>query len=296
MRRHDDSVATGIDPASVAEAPTSRADGWRARLALGFARRGEATRLAHRAHDGPLLVQKALYPEGESVCQCIIVHPPGGIAGGDRLALDVDVGAGARAQLTTPGATKWYRAAGRDATQDVRMRIARDGVLEWLPQGNIAFDGACARSRLDVRLDAGASFIGWDACCLGRIASGERFTRGEWRQRFEISRGDALIWSERAVLAADSALLASPLGLYGAPIFGTFVAVSAGIDQEWVTRLRACAVTRGEGAVTSLPGVVVGRYRGDSLEAAHAWFSALWHVARPAILGRAAVPPRIWST
>ena len=69
----------------------SQGGGWRARLALGITYGNGRSRLTHRAHEGPLVVQKPLYPEGDEVCQCIVVHPPGGIAGGDRLALTVDV-------------------------------------------------------------------------------------------------------------------------------------------------------------------------------------------------------------
>jgi urease accessory protein len=276
--------------------PDGREQGWFARLDLRFDRDGERTRLAHRAHEGPLVVQRPLYPEGEAVCQCIVVHPPGGIAGGDRLQIDVDAGAQARVQLTTPGAAKWYRGAGRSAAQRVRMRVGEGGAVEWLPQPTIVFDAAEGESELVVELAPSATYLGWDIVCLGRSASAERFTRGTWRQRTEVRRGGALIWSERAVLRGGDALLESRAGLNRAPVFGTFVAMAAGFSSDLLAACRRESPARGEGAVTRLPDALVGRYRGDDTESAHRYFRALWNVVRPAVAGRAAVAPRIWAT
>jgi urease accessory protein len=269
-----------------ARAPTSTH--WRARLDLAFDRDGARTRLARRSHEGPLVVQKPLYPEGGDVCQCIVVHPPGGIAGGDHLRLAVDVAPVAHAQLTTPGAAKWYRADGRPSAQRLEFSVGAGGVLEWLPQSSILFDGVDARSD--------SVYIALDVVCLGRTASNERFERGTWRQRVDVERGDALIWSERALLRGGDALLHARAGLNGAPVFGTFAAMAAKIPDELTALCRAPAPARGEGAVTRLPQAIVARYLGDSTEAAHAYFTALWTIVRPALTGRAAIPPRIWST
>src|SRR5438477_11903452 len=73
--------------------------GWAARLELQFAREGTRSVLVSRRHSGPLVVQKVLYPEGQDVCQVIVVHPPGGIVGGDSLTIDVDAGSGSQVQV-----------------------------------------------------------------------------------------------------------------------------------------------------------------------------------------------------
>ena len=152
------------------------ASSWKASLSLEFGFADQKTTLSRKVHDGPLVVQKPLYPEGHEVCHAIVVHPPGGIAGGDELSLQVKTGNGASTLLTTPGAAKWYRSAGPWAKQSVAFDV--QGALEWLPQETIVFDGALAESAYDVYLGAEAGFIGWDIVCLGRTGSGERFTRG----------------------------------------------------------------------------------------------------------------------
>jgi urease accessory protein len=120
-----------------------------------------------------------LYPEGDAVCQAIVLHPPSGIAGGDHLAISAEVGAGAHAQLTTPGAGKWYRSGGAEASQCIELSVAEGAMLEWLPQETIVFDGAQARMETRVSLAADSNYIGWDILCLGRAASGERFEHGK---------------------------------------------------------------------------------------------------------------------
>ncbi len=285
-------------PEATRAAPASAQ--WQARLSLGFMRDGPRTALTRRAHEGPLRVQKPLYPEGREVCHCIIVHPPGGIAGGDELRLDVDVGAGAHAQLTTPGAAKWYRSLGNRALSRASFRIASRAILEWLPQGTIVFDGAFADAEYRFDCANDAAFFGWDVVCLGRTAAAERFTQGQWRQRFEIRRDGALVWNERATLEAGEGVLVSPVGLNGCAVFGTFVTMSSAVDtvvdRAALDACRALLPAQGDGTVTRLPSILVARYRGDSSEAAHAYFVAVWSLIRPLVTGRTAVAPRIWRT
>lgn len=276
-------------------APRTPASRWRAELHLRFERRGPRTVLAERVHVGPLRVQKSLYAEGDGVCQNIIVHPPGGIVGGDALVIDADAGPGAHAQLTTPGAAKWYRSAGEAATQHVVLRAAESAVIEWLPRETIVFDGAVAELDSRIELAGDAAFIGWDIVCLGRTASGERFRHGSLRQQLGIARDGAAVYVERARIEGGR-LLSSPVGLNGATVFGTFIAAAAPRLSDGL--LDACrkVAADGEGAVTRLPGVLLARYRGASAEAAHAYFGKLWRVSRPRLTGREAVAPRIWNT
>ncbi|HVO87087.1 MAG TPA: urease accessory protein UreD [Casimicrobiaceae bacterium] len=282
--------------ADAVERSGARVASWRARLALRFAHDGERSWLAERRHEGPLVVQKALYPEGPAVCQAIVVHPPGGIANGDALDLAIAADERAHAQLTTPGAAKWYRCARGGASQTMRIDAKAGAVVEWLPQGTIVFDGARASLATRVDLAGDATFIGWEIVCLGRVAAGERFASGGFAQRTDVYRERALIWSERMRLEASSRLLQSRAGLNAKPVFGTFVAFTRNIDDRMLEVARRTLACDGDGVVSRLPGVLVGRFVGASSEGAFRYFVALWEALRPLIVGRSAVAPRIWST
>ena len=273
--------------------------GWQATLNLEFtATSATRSTLTHRAHSGPLRVQKPLYPEGERICHAVIVHPPGGIAGGDRLHIDVTVHAGAHALITTPGATKWYKANGRQSAQEVEVKVADAAVLEWLPQETIVFDQADTLSTTRVELAADALYLGWEVLCLGRTASGESFTSGRHRQRFALRQQGRLLWNERGALDGGSSALASPAGFAGATVAGTLLAAGRPVNQALLDQARA-ALGEQYGqrvALTRLPNLVVARYLGPSSEEAKAAFARLWEVLRPALCGHAAVAPRLWST
>lgn len=274
------------------EAPATA--GWRAELSLVYAARETRTVPVSRSHRGPLLVQKALYPEAE-VCHHIIIHPPAGMAGGDTLSLSAELGERAAVLLTTPGATKWYRAPYAAAQQSLRFKLASAGSLEWLPQENIYFNGANVASMIDVDLEQSAHFIGWDIGCFGRRAANEPFAVGKVLNRFRIRNGQRLIWQERARFIAADRVFASPIGLAGKQVCGVWVAAGERVSKALLDAAREVAVPDGA-ALTLLPQVLLARYLGDSAESAQNYFRAVWRVVRPKLLDRAAIAPRIWST
>jgi urease accessory protein len=266
---------------------------WHASLRLRFAHEPGVTRLAARSHSGPLRVQKALYPEGPAVCHAIVVHPPGGVAGGDQLEIDVDCGAGGHAFLTTPGAAKWYRSNGAAARQQVRIEAGAGAMVEWLPQETILFDHARVEMAHEVDLAANASYIGSEILCFGRRAAGERFGAGSLRQRTTIRRGGSLLWWEQGVLAGGGSAMQSPLGLAGRSVCATLVGVGGPAPASMLAALRAGDEAL---AVTQMKSVFVARYLCDDSEAAREAMTRVWQALRPHLLGRAAVIPRIWAT
>ena len=271
--------------------------GWQARLGLACAVRLGASRIVRSQHAGPLSLQKALYPEGPEVCHCIVLHPPGGVAGGDRLEIEVRVEPGARLLVTTPGAGKWYRSGGPQAEQHVAVQVGDAASLEWLPQENIVFDGVQARMRTTVELAEGGHFIGWEVLCLGRTASGERFTQGRLRTRTEIVQAGRRLWGDYARLDGGARLLQSAAGLAGRPVMGTLLAAGSDPERDLVAACRGVATPDGAlVGVTALPGILAARYLGPSTEAARRYFVSLWRILRPARIGRDACMPRIWAT
>jgi urease accessory protein len=298
------------------------AGGWQARLDLGFAAGNGRTVLARRAHYGPLRVQRPFYPPGDRACHVYVLHPPGGVVGGDSLVVSATVARGAHALLTTPAAGKLYRSDGASARLTQELRVADGAWLEWLPQETIAFDGARAASGTRVVLSGDAGFIGWEILCLGRPAAGEGYTRGEFSQRFEIWRDGAPLWWERNAMAGGAPALAAPWGLAGYSVVATLVAVGRNTAPAFVPAGTAsrpalppslavgqaprllpalreqlhAEVEGGEFSVSQLREVLVCRYLGHSAEQARAGFIAAWRLLRPALWSVEAVAPRIWAT
>jgi urease accessory protein len=275
----------------------SMRSGWQGRLDLSFERRDSRTLLARRRHIGTLLVQKALYPEGPGTCHVAILHPPGGIAAGDDLRIQASLGGGARAVLTTPGATKWYRSEGRQARQRCRFCAAEDSVLEWLPRENILFDGSNLSMTLEVELSANAKYFGWDILSFGRRASGERWRHGSLQMYSRIRRAGRTLWLERADIQAGSGFAQSPVGLAGSSVCGTFVVAGCDAESALLARCRQARPPSGSARVgiTRVPGMLIARYLGDSVEEGFGWFTRLWTVLRPELSGLSACLPRVWA-
>lgn len=278
---------------------TTLDQGWVARLELNYQRQGARTVLARRQHFGPLLVQRAFYPEGQGCCHNYLIHPPGGVVGGDRLELVAQLETQAHALITTPAAGKFYRSAGPMASQTQRLTVGDGALLEWLPQETILFAGARVDSLTRVELSATANFVGWEILCLGRPASGEAFDHGLLRQRFEIWRGDEPLLLERSSWEGGAEAQQAAWGLAAQPVFATMVAT--GDFSLQLDALRESLAAYDERIVlTQLPQLLIARYLGDDAMAARHAFTQIWQQLRPCLgeglAGGATSLPRIWNT
>lgn len=274
------------------------ADCWCAELELWLERRDSKTRLVRRRHVGPLVVQRPFHPEPDGTAHIYLLHPPGGVAGGDRLDIACHLEPGTRAVLTTPGATKFYRSARGASKQRTVINVGAGAVCEYLPQETIIFDGADAHVETRVALAAAdATYVGWDFLSLGRPAAGERFANGSVRQRVEVSLDGRPVWFERLSLQGDSVLGRASFAFNNQPIVGTMVYVGP-IAENAAERVRD---SLGEGArgifsVSQRDQGVICRYLGEMMSEGKSLFTRAWDVLREAGQGKRAATPRIWAT
>lgn len=274
---------------------------WHAKLDLNY--RVETGRcVARHIHTGPLRILQSLYPEGDGICHNVLVHPPGGLVGGDTLDIGIHVGAGAHGLLTTPGATRFYRSEGAAALQRTTITLDAGARLEWLPLEAICYSGCLAENRLHMTLAEGAELMGWDVTALGLPAASKPFEQGRFCQHIEVPG----VWLERAqIQASDSLLLNSPLGMAGHRCIATLFFVAGSKlqrqrRQEALDKAREiieahplCATT---GATSPDGQVVLVRVLAPMVEPAMQLLRQVWQVWRSHFWQQAASSPRIWST
>ncbi len=275
---------------------------WPARLALQALREGERTRVRSE-HEGPLRLLKTLYPEGPGLAQAVLVHPPGGLVGGDRLDISLDVQPGAHLLVTTPAATRFYRSNAGAAVQAVQARVAGGARLEWLPQETLAYSGCDGRNELRLTLDPGASLIASEVLGLGLPAAGQAFERGRLLQHLELPG----LWLDRGWLdAADTALLDGPCGLAGHRVLATLVyaqtaPLPAIADPDTLLDdSRALLDGLALAGITRLqrPGaeLLLARLVGDDLEALTLGLRRVRGLWRERLWALPGGDPRIWAT
>jgi urease accessory protein len=288
-----------MQPATITTtAPVAETNGWQARLRLDLrVDERERTVLAACRHQGPLQVQRPFYPEADGTCHLYILHPPGGVVGGDSLEIDVNLAQNAQTLITTPSAGRFYRSAGSIARQVQSLRLAKGAALEWLPQETILFAGARAQAMTRVELSHGSHFLGWEILCLGRPVVGERFTHGTFIQNFELWHDDLPLYLEQGRFQSGSPLSTAPWGMAGQPVTATLLCTleQADLVEAIRTDWGEAAETELFGA-TQLDGVLVCRYRGPSVGRAKELFLRAWRKLRPSLLGKPPRLPRIWQS
>lgn len=295
MYRHNEVITKATHLYSVRN--NGRSDGWLAKMDMTFRRSGT---LSHKTlldykHQGPLRIQKALYPEGERCCHAVLIHPPGGIAAGDVIEIIVKGDVDTHGLVTTPSATKWY---GADSNQFANQYVVFElnGALEWLPMETIVFNQARIRSDIWIRANTQSCMIGWDQLIFGRKYSGETFSDGIFNQSLRIELDDQMIWHDRLVLRGSDELFTSPIGFRGHYSMASMWALLKD-GEAWTEEiLDEVRKTTSRIAWTRIhPRLLVGRLLAEPLILKSAFVHA-WKVLRPIVIGLPGVEPRLWAT
>ena len=273
---------------------------WHAKLALNYALQADKTSV-HFTHDGPLRILKSLYPEGPGICHNVLVHPPGGLVGGDVLDIDVEVEAGAHALVTTPGATRFYKSNGKQALQRTKLKLQQGARLEWLPLEAIAYNACDAVNHLEFDLAEDAQLLTWDVTALGLPLAAQPFEDGvfeqhiEWPSRF-LERG--------VVNAQDDLLLNGDLGLAGHRCLASLIFASgtpiARAQREALLEashelLGAAPEGVWSGVTSPNENMLVLRCVSPVVEPVMMLWKKLWMLWRKEFWGLEGTAPRIWS-
>lgn len=274
---------------------------WHAELDLAYTFAAQRT-VARHSHTGPLRVLQSLYPEGDAICHHVLVHPPGGLVGGDTLDIRITADANSHALVTTPGATRYYRSAGESAVQRTHITLSGQARLEWLPLESIAYDQCLAENHLRLAVAPQAEFMGWDITAFGLPHASLPFAQGSFLQHIEVPG----IWLERGLVqAADARLMNGPLGLAGHRCMASLFFVT-GSRLENGRRDAALELTReviSKHALRQTAGVtcpnaqvMVVRVLAPLVEPAVDLLRQIWAGWRTHFWQLPLVNPRIWST
>ena len=263
--------------------------GWQASLALQFCHTPEKTLLHSARHVGPLTVQRPFYPEDDT-CHLYLLHPPGGIVGGDELTIDVHLEAHSHALITMPGASKFYRSNGALARLDQHFTLDEHATLEWLPQDTIIFPGANAALRSVFHLQRSSTLLAWELFCLGRPVIGEIFSHGQIESRLEVWIDGEPLLIERQHLA-DGDL--TPVAEH--PWIGTLLFYPASETQLEEAREALAPLEHFAGA-TLTEGLLSVRFLAHDNLICQQAMREIWQRLRPQLTAKAPCSPRIWHT
>ena len=268
--------------------------GWVAKLELNFSASQSKTFLSKREHIGPLTIQRPFYPE-QGLCHLYILHPPGGVVGGDQLSIGIKTNAKSSALITTPGATKIYRSSGnKRSIINQNFYIDSNSTLEWLPMETIIFPGARSKFSTKFSLFGNAKVAAWEIHCLGRPVINESFNTGKLEFSFELWRDESPILLDKLVI--DESELENVVGLRGYPVYGTFIISNA--SKEALDMIRSNQFS-GDDCVfgaTQIEDIVIIRCLARKTHLVQDFFREIWQKIRPLVFDREASIPRIWAT
>jgi len=252
-----------------------------------------ASRFTH-----PLRVQD-IGPTLDGVAYAMLLNPAGGLVGGDRLSTTIVLEPGAHACCTTASATKVYRTLGQAAVCETKTRLAREAILEYVPDHVIPHAGAFLRQSLEVEMEERSRAIIAESYATGRIARGERLQFKEVDSSTRVTVCGKEIFFSRSRLTPQTIDLDAPGRLEGFNYLGTLLIVAEDRKkQDWQClcdgierHLSAYAQVRGGTSILAYGGCVARFLTSTAHELAQLTYD-LWMLARRELLGLAEFNPR----
>jgi urease accessory protein len=241
------------------------------------------------------------FPSPDGSCLVHLQNISGGVLAGDRLDLQISLASGARAQVTTTGATRVYRArAGAPAAcQSLHAEVAPGAIFEYLPDPIIPFAGSRYSQTSEFHLEAGAGLFTWEIIAPGR--AGERFLYEQLDITTKIYSSGIPVAIERARLAPAQRPLEDAARLGGYSHAATFFICREGerapawaaLEETLTVELQGGEAPDASWGVSTLvrDGIIV---RGLAMESRHLQRGLLraWRIAKLALYGVEPAPPR----
>ena len=267
---------------------------WQALLQLRLKAAADRTRLIPLRRYGPLSVQRPFYPE-QDVCHVYLLHPPGGVVGGDQLELQIELEPAAKALFTTPGANKFYLSAGAQAQVTQQLTVREHAQLEFLPQENIYFPGSLVRAKTALSLTSTSSAITWEKHCFGRPANQEFYATGKVITELDVTLDGHRLFIEKQRI--DAAEIQRSSGLRHHAVIGSLLVYSTQLSRPLLEQLRSETPQQGVSAITQpVENLLLARYMGSSSADLNHYFIRLLELLRPVVMARPLCRPRIWNT
>jgi len=257
-------------------------------VSFGAMALGGQTRPARIAESGSVRVR--LPRSGGAGLEAVLVNTAGGIACGDRFAIEIEAQPGAWVSVATPAAEKVYRSDGAVAELSVKLMLGERARLDWLPQETILFDQARLARRLDADMREDARLTLFEAVVFGREARAEQVAEGFFEDRWRIRRGQRLAYADTLRLDGPIAdLLKKPSVAKGARAIATLLHVAP--DAEARLEEARGYLSAGSGcdaAASAWNGLMAVRFCAVNIEALRA-------AACPFLVAFRREPlPRVW--
>ncbi|WP_159715168.1 urease accessory protein UreD [Blochmannia endosymbiont of Camponotus nipponensis] len=268
-------------------------EGWLGELELNFAVRKGRSVLTKCKHVGPFYVKKSFYSDNDNTPHVYLLHPPGGLVGGDKLMLDVQLESGSRALLTTPGAAKFYSSNGMCAVQKNTFKLEGNTAFEWVPQSSIFFPKTKAKVDTTFIIEQGSKVISFEMLHFGNVSLGADVYPEEVDICLNVFLYNSVGLQERLRINKLNCVIK----LGGFQISALLFAIPS--DEEILNKVRKLITSVKHfqiGGATLLDEILVVRLLGNDNQYLKSLLHCIWYTIRPVIIGREVTVPRIWST